>query len=69
MDYHLNANGGWSRLFRVVSWEIAILSILWIGHPRLNLASKNVSEQDFIEAEIEVVYRFYRLQHYPEIWG
>ena len=47
---------------------MAILSVLWLGHPRLAGTDKNISEDEVLETFVEVLSRFQRLQHYPLVW-
>ena len=61
-------NCSWKELFCELIWLKAMFSILCMGHPRLTKAKLGASEQDLQDALQDVVYSFYRLQHFPDTW-
>jgi hypothetical protein len=68
MDCHWSIAGGWNRFFRIITWDIVILSILWVGHPKLNNAIEKPTLPEFLNAGTDVVYGFYRIEHFAKTW-
>jgi len=64
---HVN-DGSWQQVILRVIWLEAILSILWLGHPRLAETKEEICPKTLRETFVEVVYSFHRLQHFPESW-
>ena len=68
--YHVqeyNNDQTWEHLWKHVIWKMGILSILWMGDPRLANLDSPGGETELFDAFVDLIAQFHRLSLYPEI--
>ena len=55
------------QLWIQIVWKMGILSILWMGDPRLADLDKPGGEAELFEALVDVIAQFHRLSLYPDL--